>query len=51
MPFEPLRQSPEGYAIVPAQAVKIAQPVIVQYVASPKMLWYAPYCTIGGAER
>ena len=43
--------SPEGYAIVPPQQVKIAQPVIVQYVAPPNMLWYAPYCTIQGAAQ
>ena len=42
---------PYGYAIVPAQRVKIAQPVIVQYVAAPNILWYAPYCTIGGATE
>jgi len=43
------KPSAEGYAIVPPQQVKIAQPGIVQYVAPPNMLWYAPYCTIEGA--
>ena len=40
---------PEGYAIVPPKEVKIAQPVIVQYVSIPNILRYAPYCTIEGA--
>ena len=35
--------------MVPPQQVKIAQSVIVQYVAPSNMLWYAPYCTIEGA--
>jgi hypothetical protein len=41
-------EGPADYAIVPPQEVKIAQSVIVQYVAPPNMLWYAPYCTIEG---
>jgi len=36
---------------VPPEEVKIAQPGIVQYVTPPNMLWYAPYCTIGGATQ
>jgi len=40
-------QASADYAFVPADAGKISQPVIVQYVATPNMLWYAPYCTIG----
>ena len=36
---------------MPSEEVKIAQPVIVQYVAPHNMLWYAPYCTIGGATE
>ncbi len=43
--------SPEGYAIVPAAQSKLTQPVIVQYVAPPNMLWYAPYRTIEGATQ
>ena len=43
--------SPEGYAIVPAAQSKSAQPVIVQYVAPPNTLCYAPYCTIEGATE
>ena len=35
---------------MPPEGVKISQPVIVQYVAPPNMLWYAPYCTIEGAN-
>jgi hypothetical protein len=44
-------QSPDGYAIVPAAQSKLTQPVIVQYVAPPNRLWYAPYCTIEGAAH
>ena len=42
---------PGGYAIVLPYEVKIAQPVIVQYVAPHNPLWYAPYRTIGGGQE